>query len=279
MNSIAFSVGPFDISWYSICILVGVMLAWVLFALESKKYEINSDFCTNLVFWTIIFGIVGARLYYVAFNLDYYLKYPIEILKIWNGGLAIHGGILFGFLFILFYSKKYQIRTLKITDMLVVGLIIAQALGRWGNFFNGEAHGPVVSRETLENMKIIPDIIINNMRLFDSASGTFQYFHPTFYYESLWCVLGFIVLLAIRIICKKIKCGQLTSIYMIWYGIGRFFIESMRTDSLMLGSIKIAQLVSVLLVLGGLALFFIKKFRKSDSSDLYDSYEVDNVQF
>ena len=183
MNSVAISIGNFDITWYSLCILVGVMIASVLFLLECKKYEINIDFGINLIFWTvifgitaayyvatrqlssregyiwkdflksfksnfiqstlstIIFGIIGARIYFVLFNLSYYLENPIEILEVWKGGLAIHGGIIGGLLFIIFYSLKYKVRILKMTDMVVVGLIIAQAMGRWGNFFNGEAHG------------------------------------------------------------------------------------------------------------------------------------------
>ena len=139
MNSVAISLGNFDITWYSLCILVGVMLASVLFLLECKKYEINIDFGINLIFWTVIFGIIGARIYFVLFNLSYYLENPIEILEVWKGGLAIHGGIIGGLLFIIFYSLKYKVRILKMTDMVVVGLIIAQAMGRWGNFFNGEA--------------------------------------------------------------------------------------------------------------------------------------------
>src|SRR5574344_347256 len=151
MSSVALSIGNFDISWYSICILVGVLIAGALFLSECKKYEINLDFATNLIFWVVILGIIGARIYFVLFNLPYYTENPGEIYKVWNGGLAIHGGIIFGLLFIMFYAHKYKVRTLKITDMLVVGLIIAQAIGRWGNFFNKEAHGPEVLRTALEN--------------------------------------------------------------------------------------------------------------------------------
>ena len=149
-------IGSLSISWYSVCILIGVLVAGTLFLFECKKYEIDLNFATNLIFWTVIFGIIGARLYYVIFNLDYYLSEPLEILKVWNGGLAIHGGILVGLIFIIFYTKKYKVRTLKVTDMVVVGLIIAQAIGRWGNFFNQEAHGPETTRIALENMKIVP---------------------------------------------------------------------------------------------------------------------------
>ena len=230
MSEIAFKIGNFQVAWYSIYILVGVLLASVLFLLECKKYEINLDFAVNLIFWTVIFGIIGARLYYVLFNLDYYMLNPKEIIEIWNGGLAIHGGIILGLIFIVLYALKYKVRVLKLTDMAVVGLIIAQAIGRWGNFFNQEAHGPEVARSVLEGLRFIPEFIINGMNI----GGT--YYHPTFFYESLWCLLGFVVLLLIRKFSEYLKVGQLTGVYLIWYSIGRFFIESLRTDSLMVGN-------------------------------------------
>ena len=272
MDSIAFTIGNFEIAWYSIYILVGVLLASILFLMEAKKYEIDMDFCINMIFWTVIFGIIGARLYYVLFNLDYYMANPVEIIQIWNGGLAIHGGIIGGLLFIVLYTLKYKVRILKITDMAVVGLIIAQAIGRWGNFFNQEAHGPEVGREVLEGLKFIPEFIINGMNI----GGT--YFHPTFYYESLWCILGFIVLLLVRKFVEYLRVGQLTGIYLIWYSVGRIFIEGLRTDSLMLGNFKIAQLVSIALIIIGLILL-LKDIKKSKFENRYDDYEVEDVRF
>jgi len=254
MSEIAFEIGSFSVSWYSICILIGVLFAGTLFLLECKKYEINMDFAVNLIFWTVIFGILGARFYYVAFNLDYYMANPTEIIQIWNGGLAIHGGIIGGLLFILLYTLKYKVRTLKVTDMAVVGLIIAQAIGRWGNFFNQEAHGPEVARSVLEGFKIIPEFVIDGMNI----GGI--YYHPTFFYESLWCILGFIILLIIR--RTNIKQGILSSFYLIWYGIGRFMIEGMRTDSLMLGSLKMAQVISILMIIIGIIMFMYFNFSK-----------------
>ena len=230
-------IGNFSISTYSVCILVGVLIAGALFLLECKKYEIDLNFATNLIFWTVIFGIIGARLYYVIFNFGYYGSNPIEILKVWNGGLAIHGGLLFGLLFIILYTKKYKVRTLKVTDMAVVGVIIAQAIGRWGNFFNGEAHGPEITRTALEGMKIIPKFVIDGMNI----NGI--YYMPTFYYESLWCLLGFIILLIVRRAFEYLRIGQLTGIYLVWYSAFRFVIEGYRTDSLMFSGFKVAQIV------------------------------------
>ncbi len=272
MNAVAFKILDFEVAWYSIFILLGVILASTLFLLEAKKYEFNLDFCVNMIFWTVIFGIIGARLYYVAFNLDYYLGNKLEIFQIWNGGLAIHGGIIGGLLFIIIYTIKYKVRLLKITDMAVVGLIIAQAIGRWGNFFNQEAHGPEVVRTVLEGLKFIPKFVIDGMNI----GGT--YYHPTFFYESLWCVLGFIVLILVRKFVEYLKVGQLTGIYLIWYSIGRFIIESLRTDSLMLGSLKAAQIVSIVMILIGLILLF-KDIRKSKFENRYDDYEVNDVRF
>ena len=272
MNSVAFTIFGFEIAWYSIYILVGVLLASVLFLLEAKKYDIDMDFCINMIFWTVIFGIIGARAYYVAFNLDYYSMHPSEIIQIWNGGLAIHGGIIGGLFFIIIYTLKYRVRIFRITDMAVVGLIIAQAIGRWGNFFNQEAHGPEVAREVLEKLIFIPEFVINGMNI----GG--KYYHPTFYYESLWCILGFIVLLLIRKYYKYLKLGQLTGVYLIWYSIGRFIIEGLRTDSLMLGDFKIAQIISVMLIFNGLILLF-KDIKKSKFENRYNDYEVEDVRF
>jgi len=272
MNSVALSIGNFEISWYSIFILIGLLFASSLFIRECKKYEISSDFAINLIFWTVIFGIIGARLYYVVFNLSYYLSNPEEILQIWNGGLAIHGGIIAGLIFVIFYSHKYKIRILKITDMISVGLILAQAIGRWGNFFNSEAHGPVVLRSVLEGIKIIPKFVIDGMNI----GG--NYYHPTFYYESLWCLFGFILLVCVRKFYEYLKAGQLTGIYFIWYGVGRFFIESLRTDSLMLGEIKIAQLISIVTIVIGLILL-IKGFKGSKFENRYDDYEIEDIRF
>lgn len=272
MSSVALAIGNFEISWYSICILVGVIVAGALFLLECRKYEINLDFATNLIFWTVIVGIIGARIYFVLFNLSYYTENPSEIYKIWNGGMAIHGGIIAGLIFIIFYALKYKVRILKLTDMAAVGLIIAQAIGRWGNFFNKEAHGPEVLRSTLEGFKVIPKFVIDGMYI----NGI--YYHPTFYYESLWCVIGFIVLLLIRKFYEYLKAGQLTGIYLMWYGIGRFLIESLRTDSLMLGTFKIAQLVSIAMFIIGLILLIIG-FKGSKFENRYDDYEIEDIRF
>ena len=267
MDPIAFSIGGVDVRWYSILILVGVFLAAMLIKFESNRFRINKEFMFNLVFWTLIFGIIGARLYYVLFNLDYYLESPIEILKIWNGGLAIHGGIIVGLLVIIFYTKKYKANTMKILDIAVVALILAQAIGRWGNFFNGEAFGTAVPYDTLINLKVIPQFIIDNMYI----NG--EYHLPMFFFESVICFLGFIIMLFIRR-RKYIKVGQITGFYLIWYGFLRFIIEIFRTDSLMLLNIKVAQVVSIIMVIVGLSIIFTQS-KKPKLEELYNTAEED----
>lgn len=251
MNRVLLELGPISIYWYSVFILIAITTGAYIFFKLGKKEGYKEEFLTNLVFYGAIFGIIGARLYYVIFNLSYYLKNPFEILAIWNGGLAIHGGIIGGAIWFIYYCKKHKKSFLKLIDLAVPALILAQAIGRWGNFFNGEAHGPAVAVETLKNL-CIPNFIIKGMNI----DGV--YYQPTFYYESLWCLLGFILLI---ILTKKIKPkpGFLTGIYLMWYSAFRFLIETLRTDSLMLGNLKIAQVISILLFLLGLYLIIKKR--------------------
>lgn len=267
MNKVAFVFGPFNITWYSICILLGIGLAVLIMVNEAKKYNIPKSFVINLTFWCIVFGILGARLYYVLFNLNYYLAYPLEIIKIWNGGLAIHGGMIAGVITLILYCKKYSVNVLKMTDIAVTGLILGQAIGRWGNFFNAEAHGGVVSKTFLNGLHL-PNFIIEGMHI----NG--HYYHPTFLYESFLCLIGLFVLLGVRSL-KQTKLGNTTALYLIWYGVVRFFIESLRTDSLMLGSIKVAQLISCLMIVGGIVMFIITKINcKNYDDEKAGEYEI-----
>ena len=232
-----------------------MLVASILIFKEARRRNIDEDFLVNLIFNTIIIGLIGARLYYVIFNLPYYIANPIEIFAIWNGGLAIHGGVFAALIFIIIYCKKHEVNCLQILDIMVVGLIIGQAIGRWGNFFNGEAYGQITSLEELKEQQI-PMFIINGMYILG------EYRQPTFFYESTWCLSGFLAMLIIRKY-KYLKRGQLTGFYLFWYGFGRFLIESMRTDSLMLGSLKMAQIVSIVFVIVGIILFFYNVFKST----------------
>ena len=269
MDRYIITIGDFNIEWYSVLIVVGAILALIMIIKEAKRYGYPSDFVFNVCFWSIIVGIIGARLYYVVFNLDLYTNFW-DILKIWEGGLAIHGGIIFGAITCYLYCKKSRVRTVRMLDFIAPALLLAQAIGRWGNFFNGEAHGAVTSLESLQNLHI-PEFIIDGMYI----GGA--HYQPTFLYESLWCLLGVIILLIVRRL-KVTKVGQPTALYLMWYGLGRFFIETMRTDSLMLGGFKVAQIVSVIMILIGLIVIMITG-RKGRYEDLYDQDEKETVKF
>lgn len=264
MDAIFLSIGNFTIRWYSICILVGVIFAYYFIAREAKRFKISADFCFNMMFWALIFGIIGARLYYVLFNFAMYKDNLLEILYVWNGGLAIHGGLIAGLLVVIFYAKKHQVNPLKIIDIVCVPILLAQAIGRWGNFFNQEAHGAATSIAYLRQL-FVPEFIIKGMTI----DGT-TYF-PTFYFESLACLASFLILLFIRR-RKYIKVGTMTSGYLIFYGCIRFLIEMSRTDALMLGSLKMAQLVSIIMIFTGLALLLYIN-RSSKFENLYNDCE------
>ena len=261
MSRIALDLGFIQIYWYSIMILIGMLFGLAVIYREIKKQNINSDFFTNLAFYAIIIGIISARAYYVLFNLDYYSQNVLEIFEVWNGGLAIHGGLIGGGLFALFYCKKYKVNTYKILDICVVGLILAQAIGRWGNFFNQEAYGAITTKQELINMHI-PQFIINGMYI----DG--NYYQPTFLYESVLDLLGFVILFLIR--CYPyLKIGFLTGLYLIWYGVTRFFVEGMRSDSLMLGPLKMAQVVSIMMIICGIYFCFIRNIKSKKFENLY----------
>ena len=268
MDSIMFSIFGIDIRWYSLLILIGIVIGVLLLEREAKKFKYPKDLIFNMCFWTIIIGIIGARLYYVLFNFSYYKSNLLEIFAVWNGGLAIHGGLIAGAITVIFFAKKYHLNFLKLLDMAAPSIILAQAIGRWGNFFNGEAHGIATTYTHLQEL-LVPEFIIKGMNI----GGI--YYLPTFYFESLWCLLGFIVLLIIRR-RKYIKIGATTCIYLMWYSLGRIFIEAWRTDSLMLGGFKVAQIISIILFLTGLV-YLIYLSRKGKYENLYNDINEKRV--
>lgn len=254
MNRVAFNIFGFNVYYYSLCILLGVIVAYILITREGKKQGLSKEFISDLIFYTLIIGILGARVYYCVFNLDYYLANPSEILKIYNGGLAIHGGVIAGLVFVYFYTKKKNISFIKILDIVAPAVIIAQSFGRWGNFFNQEAHGGITTYQNLKNMHI-PEFIINGMHI----EG--KYYYPTFFFESIWCLIGFIILMIARK-NKNLRKGFQIGFYFIWYGIGRFFIEAFRTDSLMFFGLKIAQIVSLIGIIIGIIIIVTNRNKK-----------------
>lgn len=254
MNRVAFNIFGFNVYYYSLCILLGVIVAYILITREGKRQGLPKEFISDLIFYTLIIGILGARVYYCVFNLDYYLANPSEILKIYNGGLAIHGGVIAGLIFVYFYTKKKNVSFIKILDIVAPAVIIAQSFGRWGNFFNQEAHGGITTYQNLKNMHI-PEFIINGMHI----EG--KYYYPTFFFESIWCLIGFIILMIARK-NKNLRKGFQIGFYFIWYGIGRFFIETLRTDSLMFFNLKIAQIVSLIGIIIGIIIIVTNRNKK-----------------
>ena len=263
MNNIFLSIGPINIYWYSICILLAFVTGYFLALRELKKHNISLDFFYDYFFYMIPIVLVDARIYYVIFEWGYYSKNLLEIFAVWNGGLAIHGGIIAGVIFTIIYTRKHQVDAFKLMDIVAPCLIIGQAIGRWGNFFNQEVYGQEISLEMLKSLHI-PQFIIDGMYI----GGT--YYHPLFLYESLLCLLGFIILILVRKY-RKLKVGQITALYLIIYGVIRFFMEDMRQVeyNLMFGQFKVAQLVSLILVIIG-SILFIKQM---NSKKLYNSKE------
>lgn len=251
MNPVLFHIGPITIYWYSFLILMAFLLSYFMVYRELKKEKMPLAFFSDYFFYLVPIAIVGARAYYVIFEWQSYKDNLLEIFAVWNGGLAIHGGILAGFLFTLYYTKKKKVNTFKLFDIIAPCLILGQAIGRWGNFFNQEAHGPETTLEFLNSLHL-PSFIVEGMHFSDL--GKLAYWHPTFLYESIGCLLGFCLILLIRS-RKKVHIATASSIYFMVYGTIRFFIESMRQDSLMFLGLKVAQLVSISMIVIGIVLF------------------------
>ncbi len=274
IDKVAFSIFGRDVAWYGLLITCGMILA-VLYAIYLGKFEkISSDDMVDLAFAVIVCGVLGARLYYVIFKWDNYIvtnmgnfiQNILETLKnmiaVWEGGLAIYGGILGGLLTAYIFAKKRKIKFLKLFDILVPCVLIGQVIGRWGNFINMEAYG---SETTLPwRMGILYSYADTGI-----ASGIWdmeKYVHPTFLYESLWNLVALILVFCMY--KKKRYDGQVFCSYLMWYGFGRMLIEGLRTDSLMLGSLRISQGVGFIsLILGiGLMIYFVRKFKNTDLS-------------
>ncbi|UXV48518.1 prolipoprotein diacylglyceryl transferase [Staphylococcus aureus] len=252
IDPVAFNLGPLSVRWYGIIIAVGILLGYFVAQRALVKAGLHKDTLVDIIFYSALFGFIAARIYFVIFQWPYYAENPGKIIKIWHGGIAIHGGLIGGFIAGVIVCKVKNLNPFQIGDIVAPSIILAQGIGRWGNFMNHEAHGGPVSRAFLEQLHL-PNFIIENMYI----NG--QYYHPTFLYESIWDVAGFIILVNIR---KHLKLGETFFLYLTWYSIGRFFIEGLRTDSLMLTSnIRVAQLVSILLILISISLIVYRRIK------------------
>ncbi|MBQ3093704.1 MAG: prolipoprotein diacylglyceryl transferase [Clostridia bacterium] len=256
-----------DIRFYGVCIATGFLLAMIYAYVRAPKLGVDRDNMIDVVLVATVVGVLCARLYYVIFhNLEYYLSHPEKILAIWDGGLAIYGGILGGFLagFIMCRIKKVSVPTMF--DLAAIGFLIGQGIGRWGNFFNQEAYG----RNTDLPWGMTGDIIQSGVH--GAVADQTAPVHPTFLYESLWCLLGVLVMHLMFTRYYKFR-GQIFASYIIWYGAERMLVESLRADSLYVGPFRVSQLVAIASVLSGVTLWVFlwrREKRKHETDALAD---------
>lgn len=242
IDPVAVKIGPLAIRWYGILMATAFLVGTWLAARRARQNRVAPDHIYAMILWIIPCAIIGARLYYVAFEWPAYRENPLEVLAIWHGGLAIHGGLLGGTLAGLFYTRRHNLSPWLMADILAPSVILGQAIGRWGNFINQEAHGGPASPEFMARF---PAFIREQMYI----GG--QYYQPTFLYESLWDLAVFLFLTWYW--QRKCFTGEVALLYLGLYSVGRFFIEGLRTDSLMLGPVRVAQLVSAILIVLAIA--------------------------
>ncbi|QGQ93726.1 prolipoprotein diacylglyceryl transferase [Paenibacillus psychroresistens] len=280
INPIAFSIGAIDVRWYGIVLGTAALIALMIAIQEGKRFNIIPDFFMDFLLVAIPSAIVGARAYYVIFKWDDYKNNLWEVFMIWHGGIAIYGGLIGSIIGVIFYVRAKGYDFWRIVDLAAPGLIVGQMIGRWGNFMNQEAHGGPVDESVLRNTLHLPNFIVNQMNI----EGIF--YHPTFLYESIWTFIGFIVLIVLR---RRpfVKAGEIFIGYFIWYSIGRFFIEGLRTDSLAFsgpswlaslmdglwspmkllfdsgeldeGNVRVSQLLSVLIILAAIVIIYYRR--------------------
>ncbi|HEL6704696.1 TPA: prolipoprotein diacylglyceryl transferase [Listeria monocytogenes] len=263
LDPVAIQIGSISVKWYGVIIASAVVIALLLALSEANKRKMDKEIIVDLLIWAIPISIISARIYYVIFEWDFYKNNLGEIVKIWHGGIAIYGALIGAVLTAIIFSRIKKISFWQLADVVAPSLIIAQAIGRWGNFMNQEAHGAETTRSFLESLHL-PDFIINQMYI-DGA-----YYQPTFLYESLWNVLGFVILLIIR--RTKIRRGELFLGYVIWYSFGRFFIEGMRTDSLMWGDFRVSQALSLLLIVLSIGIIIYRRLKMNPPYYMEDKF-------
>ena len=272
LNPIAFSFGPFHVRWYGIIIATGILLATFMAIREGQRRQIMSDDFIDLLLWGVPLGFIGARLYYVIFEWGYFSQHPSEIIAIWNGGIAVYGGLIAGAIVLLIFCFRRMLPPFLVLDIVAPGVMAAQVLGRWGNFMSQEAHGAQCTLAYLQNQHL-PQFIIDQMYI----NG--HYYKPTFLYESFFNLIGLVIILALRHRKHLFKQGEVFMFYVAWYAVVRFFVEGMRTDSLYaFGTIRVSQALSVVLLLADLALFVYRRVKVKpkwylDGSGLKYPYE------
>ena len=293
LNPVAFKLGPISVHWYGIILGTAALIGLLLVIREGKRFKLQPEFFMDLLLIGVPSAIVAARIYYVAFQWENYKNNLSEIIAIWHGGIAIYGALIGAIIAALIYVRRKGYSFWRIADICAPGLIVGQMIGRWGNFVNQEAHGGPVSESFLRNTLHLPDWIVNQMNI----EGIF--YHPTFLYESVWNFVGLLLLFWLR---RRpfLRAGELFMSYFIWYSLGRFFIEGLRTDSLDFtgpawlasllnglwspmsllfgeagtmtygGNIRISQLLAVLIIIAAIIIIVLRRrmgYAKTKYSD------------
>ena len=247
-------LGPLTIHYYGLIIATGLMLAVFYACKRSKEFGLKEDDVLDGVLWVTPFAIICARIYYCAFSWQEYAANPISVLYIWNGGIAIYGGVLGAVVGMAVFCKIKKVKFTTVLDLILLGFLIGQSIGRWGNFFNREAFGAATDS-------------FFRMGLFNRVTETWEYYHPTFLYESVWNAVGFVLL---HFLSKKRKYdGQIALGYAAWYGLGRAFIEGLRVDSLWWGPFRVSQVLAVVTCLAAVSVLFWQSFRHHNRENLY----------
>ena len=249
-----FDIGPLSIHYYGLIIAIGLVLAVVYCSKRASQFGLDEDTLLDGVLWVTPVAVICARIYYCAFSWELYADNPISVLYIWEGGIAIYGSVIGAIIGIIIFCKVKKLRITAVLDLVSLGFLIGQFIGRWGNFMNREAFGA----ETDSFLR---------MGLMKASTGEVTYYHPTFLYESLWNFLGFVIL---HFLSKKRKYdGQVALGYLVWYGLGRAFIEGLRTDSLYIGPFRVSQLLAAGSCVIALAVLVILGRKLHNPADLF----------
>ena len=248
-----FSLGPLTVHFYGLIIATGLMLAVLYCCKRANQFGLKEDDILDGVLWVTPFAILCARIYYCAFSWQEYAADPISVLYIWNGGIAIYGGVLGAVIGVAVFCRIKKLKLAPVMDVVLLGFLIGQSMGRWGNFFNREAFGA-------------PTETWLRMGLFNTLTGSWEYYHPTFLYESLWNAAGFVFL---HFLSKKRKYdGQIALSYAAWYGLGRSFIEGLRMDSLYWGPFRVSQVLAAISCIAAVSVLLWQHFKPHDPDNL-----------
>ncbi|WP_371069406.1 prolipoprotein diacylglyceryl transferase [Sediminibacillus sp. JSM 1682029] len=261
-------LGPLTVYWYGVIIAAGAFLGLWLATREADRLGLNKDLFVDLIVFAIPIAIISARIYYVIFEWDRYDGGTWwDVFAIWEGGIAIHGALIGSVVTAIIFARVRKVSFWQLADIAAPSIILGQAIGRWGNFMNQEAHGGPVSQAAYDNfLQYLPDFINNQMCI-----GGVMY-HPTFLYESVWNLIGLVLLLLLRRFNPR--RGEVFLSYVIWYSIGRYFIEGMRTDSLyIVGQLRTAQVISIVLVVLSIALIIYRRYSGKEDR-LYNGRKV-----